>query len=995
MAQVTNFSRDVAASIDAGLAWLDGQGAFQNPSACGDAAGLCALAILEKRQSADQNAQVIGWQNANAADRGRIERIIAYIIAQSNQGFGAYRDGSAMMALSVYLRTGGPDQVNARAALNRIFDRTAQNQSGAGYWCYTNGACNDSSTTQLVMAGLAAARGVYAAPAGGDPARLATLNQLAANSRNGYRNNGRAGGLGGDVGHGYQAASYEPSYQQTASGLWCQIIGGGDLNDPSIQGYLRWLYYRYNYDSIDPHPNSWAISYFYYLWSSAKAYTFLEDSGVVAAGNNLDIGDLGTLPPNQAPAVNYRQMLRDPAAVPRIARFGNDGVGYYADIRERPRWYFDYAFRLLGLQDGAGRFVSPSGIWNNYSAQSYALLVLERSVGGGCVDSDGDGICDAEDNCPQTPNPDQADADRDGVGDACDNCRDVANDDQANADGDARGDACDPCPQVDDANAVDSDGDGVGDVCDNCPAVQNPDQQNSDGDRFGDACDNCDATVNADQVDLDGDGVGDACDNCAGAGNPDQRDEDGDGIGDACDPCPRGVSDEVCDDLDNDCDGSTDENLGGMNCETGEPGVCGPGITACQDGREICVPDVAASGEVCDGIDNDCDGVIDEEVFGFGQACPTGEVGRCAAGLTACVQGEEVCTPGDQPIDEVCNRVDDDCDGTVDEGTRNACGRCGPLGPDVCDGVDSDCDGRIDEDPDCPAGQMCIAGECRDPCANNECLTAGLACIGGFCVDPCDVADCAVGQICEQGRCIDPCDGVMCGDGVCVGGECGDDTCERTGCPDGQRCVSGRCEADPCEGVPCPDGAFCREGDCVGSCATVSCALDERCLDGACVPDPCFGVMCPDGEQCVGGGCSQDPCAGVECLGEQLCVDGFCATDPCDAIECPPAEACEVIEGAAQCVADWTGDGTPGGRDDMDPIPDAGDMDVGPDPDDGVSDLDGGIIPPGGDDPVADGGTGAEAETVGCSCRADAEGSGAPWLLLALLGLPLRRRRRG
>jgi YVTN family beta-propeller protein len=67
---------------------------------------------------------------------------------------------------------------------------------------------------------------------------------------------------------------------------------------------------------------------------------------------------------------------------------------------------------------------------------------------GGCpsndppVDTDNDGVADAQDNCDTTANADQADADGDGVGDACDNCS-KANTDQADADGDGIGDACD------------------------------------------------------------------------------------------------------------------------------------------------------------------------------------------------------------------------------------------------------------------------------------------------------------------------------------------------------------------------------------------------------------------------------------------------------------------------------------------------------------------------------------------------------------------------
>jgi len=80
------------------------------------------------------------------------------------------------------------------------------------------------------------------------------------------------------------------------------------------------------------------------------------------------------------------------------------------------------------------------------------------TIGGGTQDSDGDGIPDSEDNCPNTYNPNQADSDGDGVGDACD-------------------------------TGTDSDGDGIPDSEDNCPNTYNPNQADSDGDGIGDACD--------------------------------------------------------------------------------------------------------------------------------------------------------------------------------------------------------------------------------------------------------------------------------------------------------------------------------------------------------------------------------------------------------------------------------------------------------------------------------------------------------------------------
>jgi hypothetical protein len=69
-------------------------------------------------------------------------------------------------------------------------------------------------------------------------------------------------------------------------------------------------------------------------------------------------------------------------------------------------------------------------------------------------DTDGDGVCDANDNCPAVANPDQADSDGDGVGDACDNCPAVANPDQADADGDGVGDACAPVDPPPDAEVL-------------------------------------------------------------------------------------------------------------------------------------------------------------------------------------------------------------------------------------------------------------------------------------------------------------------------------------------------------------------------------------------------------------------------------------------------------------------------------------------------------------------------------------------------------------
>jgi len=89
-------------------------------------------------------------------------------------------------------------------------------------------------------------------------------------------------------------------------------------------------------------------------------------------------------------------------------------------------------------------------------------------------------------------------------------------------DGDGVPDADDNCPAV--PNGAQTDGDGVPDVSDNCPQTANPGQADPDGDGLGDECDD----------DLDGDDIDNDEDNCIRISNPGQQDEDGDGTGDAC-----------------------------------------------------------------------------------------------------------------------------------------------------------------------------------------------------------------------------------------------------------------------------------------------------------------------------------------------------------------------------------------------------------------------------------------------------------------------------
>ena len=156
-----------------------------------------------------------------------------------------------------------------------------------------------------------------------------------------------------------------------------------------------------------------------------------------------------------------------------------------------------------------------------------------------------------------------------------------------------------------------------------------------------------------------------------------------------CDlPLAHEVAEASCDGLDNDCDGSTDEDAAPpANLVCTGPGLCAGGRPGCEAGAWVCVqPNGHEPGgeRLCDGVDGDCDAVIDEQIQGC--VCPEGTRRPCGSTVGACTEGEQVCDDGTwgtcggiTPREEVCDGVDNDCDGAVDDGVANACGGCGPA----------------------------------------------------------------------------------------------------------------------------------------------------------------------------------------------------------------------------------------------------------------------------------------------------------------------------
>ncbi len=378
---------------------------------------------------------------------------------------------------------------------------------------------------------------------------------------------------------------------------------------------------------------------------------------------------------------------------------------------------------------------------------------------------------------------------------------------------------------------------------------------------------------------------------------------------------------EQCDGYDNNCDGEVDEGFFWTHPHAGQVALDSPcSVGICGEGTVVCTPegDAAtcnalskATAEVCDDQDQDCDGVADngcdDDLDGYCDAAitPPGNLPAiCPKGSGDCNDSVAAVNPG---MVEVCNLVDDNCSGTVDDnvidcdppkcdGSGNSyavtpqevcvTGVCTPPSAQACGLYTCDLGGNQGDQcaTSCIADDYCVdAAHCDE--GTNKCVSDfnnGTACVedsdcqsshcqNGYCCafgDCCaSASNCSLGAYSEPAVCNTPenCQGTR-RDPACVNSECrkSDPIADDSACT--SSVLSDECGAFIA--VYCNGQADQSDPACASSCSSdAQCDPSAHCENGSCVADKPLGGNCSAASWCASGHCVDGVCCDNACTG--------------------------------------------------------------------------------------------------------------------------------
>ncbi len=401
-------------------------------------------------------------------------------------------------------------------------------------------------------------------------------------------------------------------------------------------------------------------------------------------------------------------------------------------------------------------------------------------------------------------------------------------------------------------------------------------------------------------------------------------------------PTPCIVAAELCDGIDNDCNGLTDD-------------------TTCDDNN-------ACTKDICAGVSGSCASTPTEGACDDGNACTNGDAcgnGVCLPGFPTPCDDSNVCTinscdpktglcvfpiqSGPCNDNSVCTNVDDCVAGTCVGSSKKDCDDQLVCTDDFCDPIKgcehvfntAACDdGNACSNSDACKDGVCLAGAatpCDDdnPCTADSCDVTKGACAHVPQLGGCDDSDtCTVQDFCTDGKCggkpKDCDDSNSCTIDSCAAGACSyklkpdntacddsnactdKDVCDHDGlckgeakfCGDNDPCTTDKCQADgscayeKISGAACDDGNLCTLGDACkdGKCESGmakfcddgNVCTDDKCDAGGCVFTPNAGP-CDDNDGCT----LDDKCAGGKCLfskGQSCNDNNVCTKDDCDTL---------------------------------------------------------------------------------------------------------------